>query len=348
MTVVYTTGVFDILHKGHINILVNAKNMGTHLVVGVQDDEGVFQSKRRYPTLSTQERVAQLESLPFVDKVIVYHNVDQRPYLEEIKPNIMIQGDDWPRTGNRTEVVKYLNEHHIQLVLLPYTQDISSSEIKRRVSGPSQKPTNGMNEVAKTFWDQSLEYPEYGTIKERRLHELNYLVPQLSGETLLDLGCGDGALLNCLIHLTHFKKFYGFDVSKNLLKHVNPIVETKVYDCYKPEDLPHTDVTIMAGVLPFLFEDQVVDTILSMIKSPIVFIRMPCTLEEESEYVNKFSEELKRDYASLYRTLPHVMGLISRHFRIEAVDRVYPDVIESKFGTKQFYIKATKQLSLRG
>lgn len=342
MTTVYTTGVFDILHKGHINVLVNAKKLGDFLVVGVQDDDGVFQCKGRYPTLATGERVAQLESLPFVDKVIVYHHVDQRPYLDEIKPNVMIQGDDWPRTGDRTEVIHYLKEHDIKLVLIPYTKDISSSEIKRRVSGPVQKSTLGMSDVAKQFWKDSQEYPEYGTIKERRLHELNYLVPQLKGETFLDLGCGDGALLNCLVHLTHFTKYYGFDLSENLLKHVSPLVETRVYDCYKPEPLPETDVTVMAGVLPFLFEDEAADAVLSLIKSPVVFIRTPCTLNKDSEYVNRFSEELKRDYASLYRTLPHVLNLIGRHFRIEAVDRVYPDEIESKFGTKQFYIKGVK------
>ena len=59
--------------------------------------------------------------------------------------------------------------------------------------------------VAKEFWTTQTEYPEYGTIKQRRLHELQYIVPKLSGNTLLDLGCGDGALLNCLVELTDFK-----------------------------------------------------------------------------------------------------------------------------------------------
>jgi len=197
-----------------------------------------------------------------------------------------------------------------------------------------------MNETAKKFWQDSVEYPEYGTIKERRLYELNYLVPKLKGESLLDLGCGDGALLNCLINLTHFKKLYGYDLSANLLKHVHPLIETKVYDCYKPDPLPNTDVTIVAGVLPFLFEDKVVDRVLELVKSPVLFLRTPCALGKESIYVNKYSQELKRDYASLYRTISQVMDIVSKRFKIESVDRIYPDSIESKFGTKQFYIKA--------
>jgi len=133
MITVYTTGVFDILHKGHINILVNARNLGDSLVVGVQDDDGVFQYKGSYPVMSTLERVAQLEALPFVDKVIAYHGVDQRPYLRDISPNIMVQGDDWLKTGKRNEVFEYLKEHNIRLVLIPYTDGISTTEIKQRV-----------------------------------------------------------------------------------------------------------------------------------------------------------------------------------------------------------------------
>lgn len=199
-----------------------------------------------------------------------------------------------------------------------------------------------MNGIAKKFWEESRDYPEYGNIEKRRLFELNYLVPKLKGESILDLGCGDGSLLNCLIHLTNFKKFFGYDLSANLLKKVNPIVETKVYDCYNPQPLPPTDVTIMTGLLIYLFEDEVVENILSLVKSPTIFIRTTCTLGKEDELINNFSQQLQKEYAAFYRTLPHTMELISRFFKIESVDRIYPDEIESKFGTKQFYIKATR------
>lgn len=199
-----------------------------------------------------------------------------------------------------------------------------------------------MKETAKKFWQDSVEYPEYGNIKERRLYELNYLVPRLKGNSLLDLGCGDGALLNCLVHLTQFCCFYGYDLSENLLKRVNSSVKVKTYDCYNPEPLPDTDVTIMAGVLPFLFENETANTILGLIRSPVLFLRSPCALGGNSITVNKFSSDLQRDYASLYRTLPEVMELVGNHFRIEAVDRIYPDDIESKYGTKQYYIKGVK------
>lgn len=139
MITVYTTGVYDILHRGHINILVKARNLGDSLVVGVQDDDGVYDYKGSYPVMSTLERVAQLEALPFVDKVIIYHGVDQRPYLKDVSPGIMVQGDDWLKTGERDETIEYLKANKIRLVLIPYTEGISTTEIKRRVMNVQER-----------------------------------------------------------------------------------------------------------------------------------------------------------------------------------------------------------------
>ncbi len=194
--------------------------------------------------------------------------------------------------------------------------------------------------VAKSFWEKSEVYPEYGTINERRLYELNYLVPRLKNcSSFLDLGCGDGALLSCLKRLTKIKKYYGFDISENLLKHVDSDIETKVYDCYKHESLPKTDVTLIGGVFPFLFEDDAIDRLLAEVTSPILFLRTTCTLHTTDELVQTYSEKLKSDYSARYLTVPHVIELLNKRFRVDEVMRIYPDEIESEFGTKQFYFK---------
>jgi len=132
--VVYTSGVFDILHRGHLNILNHARTLGKKLTVGIQNDQAVFENKGYYPVLKTKERLEQMRSLPFVDEVIEYYSgVNQASILAKVKPDTMIQGDDWPLQADRTKVMQYLKDHGIKLVLVPYTKEISDTEIKRRI-----------------------------------------------------------------------------------------------------------------------------------------------------------------------------------------------------------------------
>ena len=190
-----------------------------------------------------------------------------------------------------------------------------------------------MEEKAKQFWKNQTKYPEYGTIKQRRLHELNYLVPKLKGvSSLMDLGCGDGALIKCLRELTDIKTYFGYDIATSLMEDIPAI--THDYDCTDPEDLPPTDFTVFAGVIPFLFEDEQVHAVLEKIKSPQIYIKAPCSMDKPTK-VDTFSEKLQSDYASYYRTIPQMIEIISQHFEITDVSRAYPDDIESEFGTKQ-------------
>src|SRR3989338_3232052 len=107
MIIVYTSGVFDILHRGHLNVLIKARALGDRLVVGIQKDKAVFESKGHFPILSTRERIEQMRAFPFVDKVIIYHSgTDQTEALDSIKPDIMVQGDDWPLQTDRAKVIE--------------------------------------------------------------------------------------------------------------------------------------------------------------------------------------------------------------------------------------------------
>lgn len=133
MIKVMSSGVFDVLNLGHINILTQAKKIGDYLVVGIQSDESVKIYKGSNPILTIIERVAQIEALPFVDEIIVYDNVDQRDLWLSVKPDIIVQGDDYIHSADRTESLKFFKENKIRLVLLPRTQGISSTEIKKRI-----------------------------------------------------------------------------------------------------------------------------------------------------------------------------------------------------------------------
>ncbi len=133
MKIVYTTGVFDIIHNGHISTLKRAKEHGDRLIVGVQDDDSVFNQKGKRPVMSCAERIAFLESLDFIDSCVSYSDPDQRNMLEKIMPDVVVQTEEWVVQIDRSNILDYLNKNGIKLVLLPIRKEISSSEIKRRI-----------------------------------------------------------------------------------------------------------------------------------------------------------------------------------------------------------------------
>ena len=108
ITTVYTTGVFDLLHPGHLSLLRKARALGDKLIVGVQEDDSVEEQKGKRPIMNCEQRMAMLEALPFVDIVFPYSNLDQRKMLAILKPDIMVQGGDWFKTGHRVAIIKYL------------------------------------------------------------------------------------------------------------------------------------------------------------------------------------------------------------------------------------------------
>jgi len=194
-------------------------------------------------------------------------------------------------------------------------------------------------ETASAYWRSRSEYP-FPFTRKRRLYELNYLVPRLQrtgGKSVLDLGCGDGSLLECLIRLTDFTEFHGYDIAPDLLRGIDPRVQTAVFDIARPQALPDVDATILAGVIQYLFDDELVTGLLTRITSPILWVRSTCTLKPEAERV------VQGEYASFYRTISRTLELISSQFEVAAVDRIYPDELESPFGTKQFYFEARRR-----
>jgi len=94
--IVFTNGVFDILHKGHFELLAEAKSLGEKLIVGINSDASVKRLKgETRPINSVMKRISQLEILPWVDKVVVFD--DDTPYelIKELKPHVIVKGGDY-------------------------------------------------------------------------------------------------------------------------------------------------------------------------------------------------------------------------------------------------------------
>lgn len=124
MKTVLTYGTFDLLHKGHINLLERAASMGDKLIVGLSTDEFNLAQKGKTVYNDFADRKYMLESIKYVDEVIPENSWDQK--IEDIRNNnidIFVIGDDW--LGQFDELKKF-----VDVVYLQRTSGISTSQIK--------------------------------------------------------------------------------------------------------------------------------------------------------------------------------------------------------------------------
>ena len=126
MVVGYTTGVFDLFHIGHINLLRNAKSLCVKLIVGVTVDELVLY-KGKKPIISYDSRVEVVRACRYVDIVIPQNNMDKIDAHQQLKFDIMFVGNDWYNTKKWNEIEKGLKHKGVKIVFFPYTESISST-----------------------------------------------------------------------------------------------------------------------------------------------------------------------------------------------------------------------------
>ena len=126
----YTTGVFDMFHIGHLNILKRAKEQCDYLIVGVSTDSLVKSYKHKTPVIPYEERVAIVEAIKYVDKVVPQKTMDKYSAWEELQYNVIFHGDDWRGSDMYNEVEEKLSSVGVKMVFLPHTQGTSSTMLK--------------------------------------------------------------------------------------------------------------------------------------------------------------------------------------------------------------------------
>ena len=129
----YTTGVFDMFHIGHLNILKKAKEHCDYLIVGVSTDELVMEYKNKCPIIPYEERKMIVESIKCVDKVIPQVNRDKFKAWENIRFDVMFVGDDWKGSILFKDVEKQFEKVGVDIVYFPYTQGTSSTILREKV-----------------------------------------------------------------------------------------------------------------------------------------------------------------------------------------------------------------------
>ena len=128
MIIGYTTGVYDLFHVGHLNVLRNAKSMCDRLIVGVTTDELVSYKNKR-AVIPFEERIQIIRGCKYVDLAVPQENMDKIEAYERYNFNIMFVGDDWFNTKKWNEIEKKLQKVNVRIIYFPYTKSTSSSLI---------------------------------------------------------------------------------------------------------------------------------------------------------------------------------------------------------------------------
>ena len=123
----YTTGVFDMFHIGHLNILKRARAQCDYLIVGVSTDELVQQEKNKSPVICLQERMEIIKELRCVDEVVIQTNKNKLAAWEKYHFDKMFVGSDWKGTPQWDFFEKQFKPLGVEIIFLPHTDGISST-----------------------------------------------------------------------------------------------------------------------------------------------------------------------------------------------------------------------------
>lgn len=129
----YTSGVYDMFHIGHLNILERAKEQCDFLLVGVTTDELCYKRKHKKPIINQEDRLRIIQSIRYVDSAIFQENMDKMAVIKKYHVNAVFVGSDWKGTPSW---IKYEEEFHkvgCEVVYLDHTDGISSTILRKKI-----------------------------------------------------------------------------------------------------------------------------------------------------------------------------------------------------------------------
>ena len=138
-TVVFTNGVFDLLHPGHVRYLDEARALGDALVVGINTDRSVRANKgNSRPIVAEDERAELLLALRSVDAVVVFDEETPHAIISQVQPDVLVKGADWgPGNIVGRDVVEARGG---RVVRMPISEGFSTTDLIRRVRTDAPRP----------------------------------------------------------------------------------------------------------------------------------------------------------------------------------------------------------------
>ena len=138
----YTTGVYDMFHIGHLNILKRAKEQCDYLIVGVSTDELVMKEKNKTPVIPWEERAQIIEAIRYVDEVVVQPDKDKLAAWKKYHFDKMFVGSDWQGTPQWNRFEEQFGELGVEIVYLPHTDGISSTKLTNYIKNVLETEDN--------------------------------------------------------------------------------------------------------------------------------------------------------------------------------------------------------------
>lgn len=129
----YTTGVFDMFHVGHLNILRRAKEECEYLIVGVTTDELCFKRKSKYPIINQNDRMEIIAAIKYVDEVVEQDNMDKFAAVKRYGANVVFVGSDWQGTPAWVEYEEQFKKIDVSVVYLSHTDGVSSTMLREQL-----------------------------------------------------------------------------------------------------------------------------------------------------------------------------------------------------------------------
>lgn len=123
----YTTGVFDMFHIGHLNILKRSKEQCDYLIVGVSTDEVVRSYKNKTPIIPFEERIAIVKELKCVDLAVPQTSMNKMEAWEKYHFDALFHGSDWKGSNMYNKLIEEFSTVGVDVVFLPHTENVSST-----------------------------------------------------------------------------------------------------------------------------------------------------------------------------------------------------------------------------
>ncbi|MDR2494480.1 MAG: adenylyltransferase/cytidyltransferase family protein [Spirochaetaceae bacterium] len=133
MIVGFTSGSFDMFHIGHLNLIRRARERCDKLIVGLNSDEFIYSYKHKYPIIPEADRKEILSACRYVDEVIIKDIPDCFGVWEKYRYDKLFIGSDYRGSKQYTELDTLLKQVNAEVVILPYTESISSSILRKKI-----------------------------------------------------------------------------------------------------------------------------------------------------------------------------------------------------------------------